>query len=329
MAHPSQQALVQSSIPVRASVFEAYIGAVFSESGIDLVGQWVKPLIRRVLDLDDYAQRTPRIELSPLSRRGDSDAGTDDMNERFLYGIDALSIAETTSTAVGAGTGGYGPAMNQFSTRSIAPSSHDGSISTPLTTSSTFLDAAYDQPIPVATGRSSQGRPSPLRHEIRDYQPGRYSPNFPGHHSPAQLSFAPSSQYTQATVPSIPSYSHQQSGKSPPLPDANGSFRSSSSSTVRPPATSPRDSHSTGATSASSQLSPSVTSPSSSDSTGSGQSLASTRSVAGGHLALFNQMATQKKERVEWKISSSGPPHKPKFDAQVFGKCQSFDLRMY
>lgn len=323
VAHPSQLAVVQSSIPVRASVFEAYVGAVFDESGLDLVSHWIKLLVRRVLEIDDNAQRTPRSELSPLSRISDSDIETDDMNERILLRFDAMSIAESNSTGVGVGTGSYGLGMNQFSNRSIAASPHGGSLSTPASATSSFLHAAHDQPIPVATGR-----PSPLKHEIRDYDPGRYSPNFPGHHSPSQLPFVSNSQYTPDTRPNVPSYTHRQSGQSPPLPGGSGSNRSSSSSTVRPPERSPQGSPSTRATVASSQLSPSLTSSSSSNSTpsgsGSGQSDFSTRSVAGGYLALFNQMATQKKEKVEWKISSSGPPHKPKFDAQVFGKCSSF-----
>ena len=312
---------------MRASVFEAYIGAVFSESGLDLVNQWIKPLIRRVLDLDEAAeaaQRTPRSELSPLSTRGDF--GGDDMDEQILVRLDAMSIAESNSTAVGTRTGSYMPGMDQFRTRSIAPSSHDGSLNTPLSPSSTFFDVVHAQPMPVAT----RVRSSLLRNEIRDYQPGRYSPNFPGHHSPSQLPFAPNSQYPPNASASVPLYTHQQSGESPPLPGGSGSFRSSSSSTVRPPARTPQDSPSANVNA---QPSPSVTSSSSSDSTGSGQShssSSSTRSVAGGHLALFNQMATQKKEKVEWKIASTGPPHKPRFDAQVFGTfCSSFDLHMH
>ena len=323
-AHPSQLAVVQSSIPVRASLFEAYVGAVFSESGLDLVSHWVKLLVRRVLELDDIAQRTPRSELSPLPRRPDSDIETDDMDERILLRlVDGMSIAESDSTRVGGGIGSYGPGMNQFRTRSIAPSSHDGSLNTPASTTTSWLNAANVQPIPVATGRSG-----PLKNEIRDYGPGRYSPNFPGHHSPSQLPFAPNSQYTPDTRPNVSSHTHHNSGQSPPLLGSNGSNRSSSSSTVRPPERTPQDSPSTRATVASPQPSSSLTSPSSSNSTssgsGSGQSDFSTRSVAGGFLALFNQMATQKKEKVEWKISSSGPPHKPRFDAQVFSKCSSF-----
>ena len=308
---------------MRASVFEAYIGAVFSESGLDLVSHWVKLLIRRVLDLDEAAQRTPRSELSPLSTRGDFG---DDMDEQILVRLDAMSVAESNSTVVGTGTGGYTLGMDQFRTRSIAPSSYDGSLNTPFSASTGFLDTAYGQPIPVAT----RVRSSPLRNEIRDYPLGRYSPNVPGHHSPSQLPFAQNSQYTSNTNASTPSYTHQQSGESPPLPGGDGSFRSSSSSTVRPPARTPQDFPSA---SVNSRPSPSTTSSSSSDSTGSGQSYSSsssTRSVAGGHLALFNQMATQKKEKVEWKINSTGPPHKPKFDAQVFGTfCSSFDLHMH
>jgi hypothetical protein len=303
---------------VRASVFEAYVGAVFSESGLDLVSQWVKLLIRRVLELDDIAQMTPRSELSPLPARGDLSVGTDDMNEQILFRLEAMSMAESNSTAVGTGTGAYVPAMSQFGNRSIAPSTHDGSISSPLSASTGFLEIARAQPYPVATTR---GRPSPLRNEIRDYLPGRYSPNVPGHHSPSQPPYTLNSQYTSDANTGVPSYTHQQSGESPPLPSGNGSFRSSSSSTVRPPARTPQDSPSSNANVTSPRSSPSVTGSSSSDSTGSGsgQSNSSTRSVAGGHLALFNQMATQKKEQVEWKIASTGPPHKPKFDAQVFG----------
>ena len=329
-AHPSQLAVVQSSIPVRASLFEAYVGAVYSESGMDLVSHWVKLLVRRVLELDDNAQRTPRSELSPLSRNADSDIGTDDMNERILVRLEAMSIAESNSTRVGGGTGGYGSSRNQFSNRSDIASSHGDSLNTPYSATSSFFHAADEQPIPVATGK-----PSPLKNEIRDYGPGRYSPNVPGHHSPSQLPFAPNSQYTPPdTRLNVPSYTHHSSGQSPPLLGSNGSNRSSSSSTVRPPERTPQDSPSTRATVASPQPSPSLTSPSSSNSTssgsGSGQSDFSTRSVAGGFLALFNQMATQKKEKVEWKISSSGPPHKPRFDAQVFSKCSSFfDLHMH
>jgi len=242
------------------------------------------------------------------------------MNERILFRLDAMSIAESNSTRVGSSVGGYGLAMNQFSNRSIAPSS-DGS--TPLTTTSTFLDAAEAQPITVATGR-----PGRQRNETRDYQPGRYL-------SPSQLPYAPNPQNTPDTMPSVPSYSHQQS---PPFP-GEGSSRSSSSRTVRPPVGSPRDSLSTnsstrgspstnpntrGSPSTNSNIpsprpSPSVRSSSSGDSTGTHSS---TRSVVGGQLALFNQMASQKKEKVEWKISSSGPSHKPTFDAQVFGMCR-------
>ena len=396
-AHPSQLAVVQSSIPVRASVFEAYVGAVFSESGIDLVSHWVKLLIRRVLEIDDIAQRTPRSELSPLARIADPDAGSDDMNERILVRLDAMSIAESNSTGVGGGTGGYNYAMNQFSTRSIGPSSHDGSFNTPATTTSSFLSAANAQPIAVATGRRKEIRdyepghysPSQLpfapnsqyapdtRHNVPSYthqnsgqspqlpsgdesnrssssstvrppartpqdspssskatvspsvsspsEPGHYSPNFPGHHSPSHLPFAPNSQYAPDTRHNVPSYTHQNSGQSPQLPSGDRSNRSSSSNTVRPPARTPRDyPSSSNATVSPSVTSPSVTSPSVTNSSSSGQSdfsTSSTRSVAGGYLALFNQMATQKKEKVEWKISSSGPPHKPKFDAQVFGKC--------
>jgi len=317
VAHPSQLAVVQTSIPVRASIFEAYVGAVFSESGLDLVSHWVKLLIRRVLDIDDFAQRTPRSELSPLPRRPESDAGTDDMNERILaVRLDAMSIAESNSTGVGSVAGVYGAAMDQFRMRSIAPSSHDGSLNTPGTTTSSFLNAADDQPIAVATGR---------RNEIRYYQPGRYSPNVPGHHSPSQPPFAPNSQYAPDTRPNVPSYTHQKSGQSPQFLGGDGSNRSSSSNTVRPPRRTPQDSPSTtkATVSPSPLSSPSITNFSRSGSSSSGQSdlsTFSTRSVAGGYLALFNQMATQKKEKVEWKISSSGP-HKPKFDAQVFGKC--------
>ena len=131
MAHPSQQALVQNSLPVRASVFEAYVGAVFFESGLDLVSHWVKLLIRRVLDLDDIASWSPRSELSPLSTTGDFGGGPDDMDEQILVRLDAMSMAESNSAVVGTGTGGYMPGMDQFRTRSIAPSSHDGSLDTP------------------------------------------------------------------------------------------------------------------------------------------------------------------------------------------------------
>lgn len=329
-AHPSQLAVVQSSIPVRASVFEAYVGAVFSESGLDLVSHWVKLLVRRVLELDDNAQRTPRSELSPLAKIVDPDVGTDDMNERILVRLDAMSIAESNSTGVGGGTGGYNPAMNQFRTQSITSSSNASSFASPATTTSSFLNAANAQPIAVATGR---------RNEIRYYGPGRYSPNVPGHHSPSQPPFAPNSQYAPDTKPDVHSYAHQKSGQSPQFPSGDGSNRSSSSNTVRPLARTPQDSPSSSkATVSSSVSSPavsstSVTSSNSSGSTHSGQSdfsTSSTRSVAGGYLALFNQMATQKKEKVEWKISSSGPPHKPKFDAQVFGMCfVIFDLHMH
>lgn len=304
-AHPSQQALVRCSIPVRASVFEAYIGAVFTESGLGLAETWVKPLIRRVLDLDDAAQRTPRSTLSPLSSK-DSEIMDDD---ELVYRVDALSVAGTTSTRVGSGSGGYGLSWNQLGSRSIAPSSHDGSF-TPYTASTGFMEAASAQPMPIATGK-----PSHLRHEV---QLGRYSPNVPGHHSPSQSypSIAPNSEYSSDT------YNHQQSQQSPPYASGNGSFRSNSSNTVRPPARSSRDSPSTNSSVPSPRPSPSITS-SSSSSDSSGRSQSSTRSVAGGHLALFNQMATQKKERVEWKITSDGPPHKPTFDAQVLSKSRS------
>jgi hypothetical protein len=305
-AHPSQQALVQSTIIAKASVFEAYVGAVFSESGLPLVSFWLKRLIRRVLELED--NRTPKSELSPLSKR-DSDIGTDDMAERILFRqVDALSIAPTTSTAVRTGPEGYRPPVNEFRNRPIAPSTNDGSLDTPCTPSTSFMDAAHAQPMPVATGR-----PSPLRHEI---QPGRFSPNF-GLHSPSHL-YPPISQYTEDVPLTTHSYDYEHSQRSPP-------FRSNSSSTVRPPATrgSSHDSPSPGPNTNTSPLRPppSLTSSnSSSDSPGSGYSQASTKSVAGGYLALFNQMATQKKEKVEWKMSSSGPPHKPKFEAQVIGK---------
>lgn len=308
-AHPSQQAVVQTSIPVRAGVFEAYIGAVFTESGLDLVGTWIKPLVRRLLDLDDYAQRTPRSDPSPFSMK--SDIGTDDTpDEILLHRLETLSMAETTSTGVG-NIRGYVPSMNQFATRSIAPSSHDGS-HIPYTPSTTYMDMAHNQPIPIATGRSSH-----LRHETRGHQLGSYSPNVPENHSPSQLSNAPNSQYSSDTMPNIPSYGHQQSQRSPPFASGGGSFRSSSSSTVRPPSRSPQDLPSATTGVQSPRPSPSATSSSSSDSAGSH---GSTSSVAGGHLALFNQMAAQKKEPVEWKIASTGPPHKPKFDAQIFSK---------
>ena len=307
---------------MRASIFEAYVGAIFSESGLDSVSHWLKLLIRRVLEQDDIAQMTPRGEDSPLPAIGDLGRGTDDMHEQILVRerLDNMSIAGSDSTAVGTGTGGYGHPMNQFSNRPIAPSTFDGSF-TPRTASTGFLAIANDQPLAVAT--ATRGRPSPLRNEIRDYLPGRYSPNVTGHHSPSQLPFAPNPQYSPDINTSVPSYTQQQYGESPPPPGGNGSFRSSSSSsTVRPPVKTPHGSPSSNAGVSSTRSSPSVTSSGSSDSTGSGsgsaQSQTSTRSVAGGHLALFNQMATQKKEQVEWKMASSGPPHKPKFDAQVF-----------
>jgi len=267
-----------------------------------------------VLDLDDDVQRTPRSDPSPWSTRGDSDLGTDDMSEQILlHRLETLSVAETTSTGYGTGIKGYVAAMNQLNNRSIAPSSHDGSFAGSYSPSTTYMDTAYAQPIPVATGK-----PSPLRHEIRgDSQLERYSPKFPTSYSPSNLSNAPNSQYSSDTIPNIPSYSHQQSQQSPPLASGGGSFRSSSSSTVRPPVRSPQDSPSANSGVPSPRPSPSATSSSSSDSAGSHSS---TRSVAGGHLALFNQMVIQKKETVEWKIASSGPPHKPKFDAQVLGK---------
>lgn len=314
-AHPSQQAVVQASITVRAGVFEAYIGAVFTESGIDLVGTWIKPLVRRVLDIDDDAQRTPRSDPSPFpSIKGESDLGTDDMSEQILLHrhLETMSIAETTSTGVGSGFKGYSPSMNRFTGRSIAPSSHDGSLNSHYTPSTTYLETAHAQPIPVATGKSS-----PLKNELRDYQPGHDSPNFPRNHASSPLSNAPNSQYSTDTMPNIPPYGHQQSQQSPPVASGSGSFRSSSSSTVRPPARSPQDSPGAPTGMPSPQPSLSAASSSSSD---SNSSLSSTKSVTGGHLALFNQMAIQKKQAVEWKIASTGPPHRPKFEAQVFGK---------
>jgi len=228
-------------------------------------------------------------------------------DEILLHRLDAMSIAESNSTAVGANYGGYNSSMNQFRPGSIAPSSHDGSLNCPDTPSTGFFNAADAQPMAVATGK-----PSPLKNEIRGYELGRYSPNV-GHHSPSQFSSASSSQYASDT----------QSQQSPPFASGYESHRSSSSNTVRPPVRSPRGSPntSTNTNSPSPRPSPKFTSPTSnSDSSSSAQSHTSTQSVTGGHLALFNQMATQKQEQVEWKISSSGPPHKPRFDAQVFGK---------
>jgi len=199
------------------------------------------------------------------------------MNERVLFRLDAMS--ESDSTDDESRNGGYELVMSQFSNRCIAPSSPDSFTNTPLTTTSTFFDAAEAQPITVATGR-----PGPQRNEIRDYQPGRYL-------SPSQLLLFAHPQHTPDTM-SSPPYSHQQC---PPFPGGGGSSRS----TVRPSVGSPLGPPSTNFNMPSSRPSPSVRSSSSGDSTGT---QSSTRCVVG-----VGVLATQRKGKVELRMGEGGP----------------------
>jgi len=195
--------------------------------------------------------------------------------------------------------------MSQFSNRCIVPSSPDSFTNTPLTTTSTFFDAAEAQPITVATGRESRiggyalamnqfsnrsiapSPPNSLTNthltttspflDAAEAQPITVATGRPGlqrneirDHQPGSYlspSLRPFAPNPQNTPDTMfsPPYSHNQC---PTFPGGDGSSRGSSPRTVRPPVGFPRGSRSTNSNIPSSRPSPSVRNPSSGDSTG-------------------------------------------------------------
>ncbi|PVF94499.1 ribonuclease III [Serendipita vermifera] len=56
-AHQSQAHLLRASVSARASVFEAYAGAVYYDAGMEAVIRWLRPWINLVLDEEDEKDR--------------------------------------------------------------------------------------------------------------------------------------------------------------------------------------------------------------------------------------------------------------------------------
>jgi len=89
-AQPSQKLTISSNLISQASVFEAYVGAVYKSEGPQRVETWLRPLITRVLDeVDEKEKREQEEEQEERDAHGyvyDEGDNTGTRGPLFVYG---------------------------------------------------------------------------------------------------------------------------------------------------------------------------------------------------------------------------------------------------
>ncbi|KAG8834280.1 hypothetical protein FRC20_007497 [Serendipita sp. 405] len=290
-AHPAQISVVRSTVAARAAVFEAYLAAVYLSEGSDRAQNWVKPLIELVLEEADEREETE-----------DSDSGDSIISPNLVTlhprGI-PLKVEPPDSTSH----------PRRISSRTVEP---------PDLTD--FGDMSLRDRLERGYHERTSLESTPLS--------GMPLLN-PGSVTPTQL--------RPATLDNPFYYNNGVGGSSVggSLPKVHSSKRSNTlgfnphgssttSSTPAPVTQAPITPRSMSVSSSKSSISPSTSSSTSA-------SYAISAGQGGGFLALFNQIASQKRIYPAWETSRTGPDHRPTFVAAVYvdgkeeGKGQAFN----
>jgi dsRNA-specific ribonuclease len=83
---PSQRLTIAFSTDVQASIFQAYVGAVFQESGVGGVTSWIGPLIQPIIDMDKDNTNNNNGGYSGLAASNTSEIATNDNHHQPLKG---------------------------------------------------------------------------------------------------------------------------------------------------------------------------------------------------------------------------------------------------
>jgi hypothetical protein len=314
-----------------ASVFEAFVGAVFLDSGLERAQAWIKPLILRALDDSDERERNEEEEdlpdngeygkwppddegLNPL-QRFDSTSATGFMPSEEIYDKEGETFVNTfhnqmsfqkpserTAPNTPRGHGPEFPSAMPPNEAFGSRTSHLGNV-TGIGVSST-RGALWFRP----EGGPSTGNPSPTQSVINPISPKGPSP------LSKMSTFAP---FSPSAVTS-----------SNTISTGSGSSHFTTSSNSSSTATGPSSIYTALPVFVSSSVSRgnAASAEFSSSSIPPGY-MAAPANQGSGFLALFNQIASQKRINPHWETSQSGPDHRPAFYAKVSGR--SFDFRFY